>query len=574
MSRHQWGQATKGQSGGGDPNIVTIGEKTRIRPLQVEGAPVVTWSQHIIENPRDADQVEFVICPGRGCPLCRKPHNPKGQDYWSLQTRHGANVWCYEEGQTGPKILIAGKQVFKEFDAAAEVGILPHECDWVIVKSGKGLQTSYSVQRLDKSPAEFTVEPGDLFDLSKYEKPPSFEQILEKVESMGIDYDALPVPTFTVEAALAFVLPYGKLKGETIESAMASDDQYIDWMYNAKKDRGQYGDIVFIAIHTILESQGKAEALPELDRAPGEAYSPPSEADEPPAQAPTQADSPAMVTLVGPGGDEVEVPEATADALKAAGYTKPEPPEPEPATGDVRLVKDGQEITVPAGPAADALKAQGYTEFSDLPTDAAPPREFADDEPVKVSIAGGPEVELPFSAAVQTMNAGTVIVFIDPAADAAAQTKLAFNQRQGPPARQSVAGAAMAEAAGDQPVAQTTDSVPPDPDRPFTCPHNCGEGPYKTQGALTQHINKKHDGVAPQGGTEAAPAPAESNGAPAGGDLEAARDRVKDLLAKQDTKDFTKLLDLFDEVAGVRDVMQMDIGQLAALETKLQETAQ
>src|SRR4051794_11680265 len=103
----QWGQVTTAQKGEKDPNILTLGDSTKLRPLDLG---VAAWEQHSIENPEDDQQVTFVTCPGRRvCPLDKKPSSPAGVQYFPRSKRFACNVWSY--GDNAVKVLIAGPQV-------------------------------------------------------------------------------------------------------------------------------------------------------------------------------------------------------------------------------------------------------------------------------------------------------------------------------------------------------------------------------------------------------------------------------------------------------------------------------
>lgn len=287
----EWGSlnesasAPSGGGGGGNPNVMRLQTTNRVRILDSRPA---RWRQHIVENPDNPDSVTFITCSQDGCPLCRKPEGPdpktgKTRRYFPVQRRFATNVWDYETQSV--KILIAGPQVFDEFASASELGYDPAECDWIIHKTGTGKQTSYKLVRGDKEPFGQEITPTQLHDLSKYITPQSDEQIFETLERMGIDYDALPIYEFSLEEALSFVMPYGKHKGMTIEQLMATEEQYAQWLHSKKSEDGAFGDPVYLAINTVLESRNgvnpkmpEAATLPAIEEAPVEEAPAPVEA--------------------------------------------------------------------------------------------------------------------------------------------------------------------------------------------------------------------------------------------------------------------------------------------------------
>ncbi len=585
--------------GGGDASVLKIGEKVRIRLLALDGNPVAAWDQHAIEDPKDKDQAQFVVCPGSGCPLCRKPTSPekdkdgRNKQYFPRSARYAINVWSYEHNAV--KTLIAGPQIFKEFENATKAGIDVTTRDWIITREGKGRSTKYITNYLDPSDFGQQTGPEDLQDLSKYEKSDTIDAIFKKLEDMGIDYDALPIPEFTLQEAEEFVMPYGKHRGETMEQIASNDLSYLQFMHGRQLEQGRYGDPVFIAMQTVLEDRGEVEPLGEVGFTP-----PPTPQAEPTpepaaqtAPTPSEPEASDLVEMIGPDGKTNMVPESTVEALLAAGYTRPEPepePEPEEPAMVVLIAPDKTETPFPAE-VVDAMLAAGYTRKDAEPETVKPSeaREVPGDEYVKVRMGGGPEMSVKFEDCMRVLNQGGIeVIFTDPEVNAYANTQLEFNQRQGPDPEPSAVGEAMsklhddahAEADGGKPMAdggspgQSSLDGEPTKGEDDQWTHPALEKPYKTKGSATQALNrlrKKQEDAAP-----AEPAPAAPPAAPAadGEDTqEAALERVKDLLANGASSDYGELLKMFDEIAGKRTLTEFNLSELQQLESRLQTKA-
>lgn len=519
----KWGENKK--QGGGDANVLKLGDSNRIRLLDPE---VNEWLEHVVEGVDDPDQAEFLTCPGAGrCPLCRKPVDKDGNPRWTNRRRSATNVWDYESGTV--KVLIAGPQVFAEFDGAAKVGFDPTECDWVIHRTGSGRSTKYSVVRGDKT-AGPDVQPGDLHDLSKYGRESTEEEIFEALEKLGYDYDALEVPEFDASSALEFVWPYGKYKGLTMEQVLAQDDSYVEYMHNFLIfENGKVFDPVSLAVHAVLLERGQVKAIEEID-GEGEPVNPSLPAQQPKQSEPAAQEGndnaadpdPEVEKLRSPDGSEVVVPVATVDDLLAAGFTRPEPEQPEPE----------------------------------------PEPEIDDDTMVQV-VLGESEVPMKFGVAVTVMNSGQAIQFPDPEVDKAAQKRLPFNQDQSKVTDDDVEKLhtdAAKEMEGGEPV-----QAEPEPDKPFGCQFCDWHG--KTQGALTAHVKREHADAEPINTTKT------SNGNGSSGDRDSLLEEVRHLLSKQPSlqKDYAATLDLFDRVAGKRNITDFDEGELTALKSELEK---
>lgn len=554
-----------GKNQQGDPNIMKLTEVNKVRPLD---NLVAGWRQHAIEHPSDSDQFAAVVCPGaRSCPLCRKPVDGSGKQRFNVSRRFAANVWDYGTGTV--KVLVGGPQIFDEFKNAATVGIDPSTCDWTIIKSGAGIKTEYEVVRHDAEPfTAAAITPDMLHDVGKYETPTSTEGIFEVLGRFGIDYDALTIPEYTFEEASALVMPYTKHKGLTIEQLLGTDQSYAEWMHGTKLEQGQLGDPVFVALQKVMEERGLVPALddallslPEPQTAAQQATPAAApvvtvnQAAPAATPAPTENMSQAsanMVELVGPDGKTIVVPPAAAEGLLAAGFKRPEPVSVMP-TGPAKMLIGGQMIEVPSEQ-VEALLAAGGSLVGGEPAPAAepePPKLPLPDEVVSVSV-GGTAVDMPFAQGAQVVKVTPNAQFADPGVQAAFE--------------RSEAGEAANQAASPTPtVASATASTtgPKDAEKPFEC-DQC-EAAYKTQGALTNHRNRVHGGVAEP---QPSAVPAAVNGSGDEADVE----RVKNKIATAPfARDFTKLLALFAECTGKQNFADMTPDEVRALEVRLDQ---
>lgn len=580
------GSATAKGGGGGssDPNVLSLQEANRVRILE---PTTYKWRQHYIESTTDSEQGRSVVCPkgpdGRDpapCPLCMKPTDAEGKQRFSISRRFATNVWDYESGTV--KVLIAGPQVYEEFDAYVALGMDPTAADVLIHKMGKGVSTSYKVIRASETPLEVQITPDMLHDLDKYDTPDSTERIFEKLEEMGWDYDSLEMPSLTLDQAENMQMPYGKFKGLTIEQIVANDPDYAQYIHGSKRDQGAYGDLVFVALQEVLHANG---LVPALDDAPVQApakLASASPAAASPAPAPEAAPTPpvaseappvasGMVPLVGPDGATVEVPASAADALRATGYTDPEPEVQEPESLAVNI---GGSVVVVDAASAKALIANGTATLAGDDGDAgdtpapAPAYVFpADDAQVmfKLNVVPTP-VEMAFSDARRLASEGQ-----GQFTDAELAAAVAADAGDDKAVQQEVQAAAAADpipAGGDPLDPALTQEV----DGGFTHPAFDDKKVYRVKGAVTQRLNKLRGGHAPD------PAPAAAaNGtappvpAPTGleGKLSTAKNLLRDMPEYQ--SDFKKLIALFEEVGnGKNQITEFNEQELDALINRLQ----
>lgn len=537
------------KQGGGDPNIMKLKDVNKVRPLD---NVVAGWRQHGVEHPSDPEQFASVVCPGaRSCPLDRKPVDAQGKQRFPISRRYAANVWDY--GTNSVKVLVAGPAIFDQFKEVAQVGIDPSTCDWTITKSGQGIQTKYSVIRHEATP--FTaaeIKPEMLHSVDKYEQPTSTEAIFEILERFGIDYDALETPSYTLDQALAFVMPYTKHKGLTIEQLLAKEPEYAEWMHSTKLEQGQLGDPVFLALQVAMEERGLVPPLEDaLSQFPSEPQAAAVDVPTGPAAAAPSAASavaPGSVQLVNKATGELgEYPEGAASALLATGLFEPyEPPVEAPAPPASMIVLiGGNQVELPTEQAQtliDAGQAQPVNQAGPEP-EPEPPKLPLPDEVVNVEV-GGVVVQMPYVQAALLVDTGPG-EFPDPDLQAAHD--------------RSQAGEAAAKAADPSPTSsQSSASTASDPDKPFRCP-DCGRD-FKTQGALTQHAKKEHKAAEPQ--------PSAIPVATNGGSL---KEEVKGLVARAPfARDFDVLLKIMEEETGGTNFEEMNEAGLTKLKARLE----
>jgi hypothetical protein len=642
VAQKAWGSATANSGGSSDPAILKLGDQNRIRLLDAGGPR--KWRQHAIDGeklrvlfpsidenlyrgvtcPRGADGIGNAPCPLDMKPTYQDPEKGTFEQLFPISIRYAANVYDYESGEV--KVLIAGKQVFAEFDATAQVGFDPTATDFIIFKMGKDRQTSYKVVRGEAGPLPKEIKPEDLHDLDKYENPTDANRIFEVLAEVGIDYDALPLPQFTLEQANQFVMPYTKHKGMTLEQLAAVDLDFMKWLYGTKREQGQYGDAVFQAMHEVLLSMGEAEPLDDMPKAPPRAQV--QQASGPPAVASNGSGSGVnlpndMVKLISPDGAEVEVPAGAKSAMLAAGFTEPQPEQPATAF-PITMVKDGAEVPVDNEAVKTALEAQGFVvkgeDLENVPGMGAAPVEPADNDEVVIDI-NGTRASMQYAQAKGLIASGAATLVESaasepqlpplPADDDEVQVKLnalptpiamAFKDarpivgaNQGTFVDENLPKLIQAHAADEHaeqiredaqqgkvedtsdPAAQAQTGNPldknltegPNAAGKFTHPALPGKE-YATKGAVTQALNR----LAQSGGATADSASSLDTGAPAaspaagdGGLLE----QAKQLLAQspQWMADFEKLMELFNEVAGKRNISDFTEDELRKLIERL-----
>jgi uncharacterized protein (DUF3820 family) len=163
--------------------------------------------------------------------------------------RNAVNVWSYDEGRVC--VLVGGPQIFNEFNAWQESGIDLLASDVLITRTGSGRDTGYSVIRMDTSPFEEKVSPDDLHDLSFFDQAPSDEEVLRILGELEIDFDAIKLPTYTVEEAKVMEMPFGKHKGMPLGDLVADEPGWADWFIGQCEKNGDVGREIYIALKTL-----------------------------------------------------------------------------------------------------------------------------------------------------------------------------------------------------------------------------------------------------------------------------------------------------------------------------------
>lgn len=244
MARIPFGESAEkpsGGGGGGDSRILDLRarEKHRIRILE---SYVETWRQYTLrfQNERDSNIVRFVV-QRNGDLLSRKG--------FRSTRRNAVNVWSYDENRVC--ILVGGPQIFNEFNAWKESGIDIQASDVLITRTGSGRDTGYSVIRMDTSPFSESVTPDDLEDLSFFDQAPSDEEVIRILNELEIDFDAIKLPTFSVEEAKAMEMPFGKHKGMPLGDLIADEPGWADWFIGQCEKNGDVGREIYIALKTL-----------------------------------------------------------------------------------------------------------------------------------------------------------------------------------------------------------------------------------------------------------------------------------------------------------------------------------
>lgn len=485
------------------------------------------------------------------------------------------------------------------------------------------------------------VGPDSLVDLDKYGADTAPERIFELLEKAGIDYDAIETQTFTTEEALEFVLPFGRCKGLTVEQALAQDQEWCEWLHGEMLKEERFAEPIFLVLQTAMQERGivgpvdespiqsSGGAAPVNDERPveetpvaasepemvtliatdGSEQTVPKEAEaallaagytvkeepEPEEAEPTAVIGPPYTMTNDAGAEVPAADDAAKAALEAAGFRVAGGTATAPETLEVTypctmVGADGSEVPAPTPEARAALESAGFTlagsgvkdSFATEEPEPSGPEPILAEETVTVTIAGS-QVPMAFKAALATAKAGTPVEFED--GNVADYAALLISTGGEPPETEGEAHAAAVPPAQSQAMhdmhqeaqnPESESSPPPgDPDKPFACQMpDCGWA-GKTKGSLTQHMKREHADEAAVGQDALPSQPAvAANGATASDDV---RDRVRQKLSGQPTKDYKKLLSLFEEVtketsgAAKRDISKFTDEELLALETKIDE---
>jgi hypothetical protein len=331
----------------------------------------------------------------------------------------------------------------------------------------------------------------------------------------------------------------------------------------------------------VLEDRKLVDALEGVEAVPPKPASSPTPAPSPATESPTPAQTTTApildagtVRLIGPDGNAVDVPEASKAVLLAAGFTEPEP---EPANdgpaddNEVRLSIGGQQVSM-LWSSAKALVASGTATL--LGYGEPEPEATPEPEQPKVDLdapyqdeaglfhmrgPGGVTVQIPQEQVQGMLGAGFGHVLnrdMQGTADATAQQEV----------QQAVATDPTSLGGSDGASLDPSLTVQGE-DGKWT--HPALDKSYAAKGGVTQALNRlaKSSGDAPA----AAPAPA-ANGA-TNGTASTKLEEAKSLLAQmpQISQDFKQLLDLFQEVAGKRNIVDFNESELDLLIFKLRD---
>jgi hypothetical protein len=320
------------------------------------------------------------------------------------------------------------------------------------------------------------------------------------------------------------------------------------------------------------------------------------------------------IKLLDPAGNEGDYPVAAKDALLAAGFREPMPPQRENTILVARagaevdaawLTDEGREALLATGSwawkvadedvgpkpflvrgtvtmiaaglpeaAVTAMLANGYEWAAEDPN-VAPEPAFVwpdDDAKVEILIEGMPTaIEMPFKDARGLVEQRTAKIVGDDelqvrvldALDKADDKAVAADARSGAEAMDPP----QAGPAGNLDKGLTEG---PSASGKFAHPALPGKE-YATKGAVTQALNrlaKEGSASGPATVSQAgSPEAGSANGAATEGPLEKARNLLSEL---KYTDDFDKLLKLFDEVAGKRNIGEFTPAELDALVAKLE----
>lgn len=278
------------KQGSGRNNFLSIkeAEKKRVRVLLsgpiksidgsittgTKGEPFSSWWHRIKEDAAKGREYHEWLCVGkyRGCRLClendtfvaqkggeiknnEKPHPLRKKTY--------VNVWSYEDGKV--LILAAGSDLFDKLSTIEDTRKLnADELDVTIVRSGKGIRTSYDAVAGEVSP--FVLPDGNFLYNLDDETAVSDRSVedLEKVMSGEFDKqftaarESAPSMAVDIMAAMNTVVNFGQYAGKTIAQIMAIDVRYVQWLVQNAPDpvTGQAAAI------TLQANQAGASAPP------------------------------------------------------------------------------------------------------------------------------------------------------------------------------------------------------------------------------------------------------------------------------------------------------------------------
>lgn len=239
MARREIGSQSQG---GGDDRIIDLKKHDQIK-IRILEPYVEEWRQYTLKakNDDDSDITRFVVS---------RPGDPLARKGFKSAARYAVNVWDYTSDSV--KILVGGKQIFGQFDAWKKSGLDVMASDIVIQRTGEKRDTTYTPIRLDTSPFEHADAATDLHDLSLFDKAPTEPELFKILDELEIDYDAIRLPSFTVEKARDWDIPFGKHKGEKAGDVLDTDPEYFVWFTEQAESKGEVGRDAYVCFKTLL----------------------------------------------------------------------------------------------------------------------------------------------------------------------------------------------------------------------------------------------------------------------------------------------------------------------------------
>lgn len=172
MAELDWGNVRVGGSGEGTPFMRLDAGINQVRvvgrPFQVE----IHWEKGLDQ------QNKKIVCPGAGCPLCRKGHVPMARYQVLVIDRKDAKVKILEGG---PRIFSAVKDYAMDPDYGD-----PTKYDLKIKKEGSGRETKYTVLAAPNK-SNLTPEEQSAVANSKTLTDINKPKTIEEIHQMGLE---------------------------------------------------------------------------------------------------------------------------------------------------------------------------------------------------------------------------------------------------------------------------------------------------------------------------------------------------------------------------------------------------
>jgi len=174
MSQHDlsWGEVKGGDNQEPTPFLKLQNGENRVRVVGNPSLIDVHWEKGL-----DGQQKK-VICPGRGCPVCKVGHAP--------QARYQVQVIDRTDGKV--KILEGGVTIFTQIKECAQDEDFgdPTQYDFKIKKEGTGRETKYSLRPNPKK-IPLTSEELELVANSKKLSDINKTKTIEEILQMGLE---------------------------------------------------------------------------------------------------------------------------------------------------------------------------------------------------------------------------------------------------------------------------------------------------------------------------------------------------------------------------------------------------